>query len=688
VEAVRVLLLEDDDADAELVARALRKAEFALEVHRAKSRAEFITRLAEVKPDLIVSDYTIPGFDGLAALGLARESAPESAFIFVSGTIGEERAIEALRHGAADYVLKGNLQRLLPAVQRALRDAAAARDRRKAEAALIESEERYERLVELSPDGILLVAGGAITFANSAALNIYQAQRPEELVGKRYLDLVHAESLGEVTVRLRRPDPAELRRHLLEQKHVRLDGSVVYVELASASISLGGEECTLIVTRDITERKRYEAQLAHQATHDGLTDLPNRALLNDRLRQATASAQRRGRKVALVFIDLDNFKFVNDSFGHDVGDLVLKDIAARLLDTVRNADTVARLGGDEFVLLFVDIDHPQVVTQTMERVLAAISRPILVTGQEFVLTCSAGISVYPLDAQDADLMLRNADTAMYRAKEKGRNTFEYYTPDMNARGMEHLVLSAGLRRAIDREEFCLHFQPQIDVLSGQLVGAEALIRWDHPEKGLISPGKFIPLAENTGLILPIGQWALRTACETAKRLHEISARPFRVSVNLSARQFRQADLALYVEHVLMWTGLPSHCLELELTESMVAQDATFAVQTMSMLHSLGVRIAIDDFGTGYSSLHYLKRFPVDCLKIDKSFVSGITSSSDDAAICRTIIALGRNLGLRVTAEGVETQEQFDFLREHGCDEVQGFLTGRPMPEDDLRGLLG
>ncbi|MGH8630239.1 MAG: putative bifunctional diguanylate cyclase/phosphodiesterase, partial [Burkholderiales bacterium] len=558
---MRVLLLEDNDADAELVTRALRKVDLPLQVYRTKSRSEFISALAEVQPTLIISDYTIPGFDGLSALGLARERAPASAFIFVSGTIGEERAIEALKQGAADYVLKSNLQRLVPAVQRALRDAAKARDRQNAEAALIESEERYERLVELSPDGILLVADGAITFANTAAQKIYQADRREQLVGRRYLDLVHAESLGEVTVRLRRPDPGEPQRHLLEQKHVRLDGSVVYVELASASISLGGQECTLIVTRDITERKRYEEQLAHQATHDGLTDLPNRVLLNDRLRQATASAQRRGRKVALVFIDMDNFKFVNDSFGHDVGDLVLKDIAARLLDTVRNADTVARLGGDEFVLLFVDIEDPQVVTQTMERVLAVISRPILSAGQEFVLTCSAGISVFPLDAQDADLALRNADTAMYRAKEKGRNTFEYYTPDMNARGMEHLVLSAGLRRAIDRQEFCLHYQPQIDILSGRLVGAEALIRWNHPERGMIAPGKFIALAENTGLIVPIGQWALRAACETVKRLHGTFSRPFGVSVNLSARQFRQADLALYVEEVLKSTGLPPECLE-------------------------------------------------------------------------------------------------------------------------------
>jgi EAL domain-containing protein (putative c-di-GMP-specific phosphodiesterase class I) len=324
----------------------------------------------------------------------------------------------------------------------------------------------------------------------------------------------------------------------------------------------------------------------------------------------------------------------------------------------------------------------------MERVLATVSRPILAAGQEIVLTCSAGISIFPLDAEDADLTLRNADTAMYRAKEKGRNTFEYYTPDMNARSMEHLVLSAGLRRAIDRREFLLYYQPQIDIRSGQFVGAEALIRWNHPDRGLIAPGHFIALAESTGLIVSIGQWALRAACEATVRLHTIRPPPFGVSVNLSARQFRQADLVAYVQEVLKSTGLPPECLELELTESMVAQDVAFAAQTMRMLKTLGVRIAIDDFGTGYSSLHYLKRFPVDRLKIDKSFVSGITSDGDDAAICRTIIVLARNLGLRVTAEGVETREQLDFLRDHGCDEVQGFLFAHPVPESDLRGLLG
>ena len=689
MEPVRVLLLEDNDADAALLMRILGKSGLLspMEIFRAKTHAEFVQKLAEIRPTLIISDYTIPGFDGLSALGIAHENASETPFIFVSGTIGEERAIEALKRGASDYVLKDNMQRLAPAVQRALQEAKVMRARRDAEQALTESEKRYESLVELSPDGIFLVANGAISFANRAAMKIYRADRQEQLVGKPYIDLVHKQSLGDVTSRLRSFKAHPEDRPYVEQKHVRLDGSEVHVELASTSIMLHGRESMLIVTRDITERKRYESQLKHQATHDGLTGLANRALLNDRLHYAIASAKRHGRAVALAFVDLDHFKFVNDSFGHEVGDGVLKEVSSRLVKAIRDVDTVSRLSGDEFVVLFEDLETPEIVTQLMERVLPAISHPLVVGSEEIVLTCSAGISVYPLDAEDADAVLRNADTAMYRAKEKGGNAFEYYTADMNSRSKEHLLLSAGLRRALERNEFFLHYQPQMDIATGRLSGMEALIRWNHPEQGVIAPGRFIPVCEQTGLIVPIGQWVLRAACESTRQLGSILGRVPVISVNVSARQFKRSDLAPYIEEVLRALDFPPECLELELTESMVAQDAAFAAQTMRSLKSLGVRIAIDDFGTGYSSLSYLKRYPVDRLKIDQSFVSGIASDPDDETICRTIISLAHNLGLKVIAEGVENDKQLAFLQQYGCDEVQGYLIGRPMPWDDLQKLF-
>jgi diguanylate cyclase (GGDEF)-like protein/PAS domain S-box-containing protein len=685
MDPVRVLLLEDNDHDAELLARVLGRAEppMNLEIHRAKSRAEFVAKLSSVRPALIISDYTIPGFDGLSALGISQESASDVPFIFVSGTIGEERAIDALKRGASDYVLKDNARRLVPAVQRALQEAVVMRAKRQAEQALIESEKRYESLVELSPDGVFLVTDGIISFANNAAVRIYRAEKPEQLIGRRYVDLVHAESLGDVTMRLRSFRAHQDTQPYMEQKHVCLDGTEVQVELASTRLTFHGSESVLVVTRDITERKRYESQLRHQATHDTLTGLANRALFNDRLRRAVASCRRYGRTVALAFVDLDRFKMVNDSFGHDAGDTVLKEVAARLLGVVREIDTVARLSGDEFVILFEDLESQEIVTQMMERVLPAVSQPLALAGEEIVLTCSAGVSVYPSDGEDGDATLRNADTAMYRAKEKGGNAFEYYTSDMNSRSKEHLVLSAGLRRALEREEFFLEYQPQLDLATGHLSGMEALIRWNQTERGVVPPAQFIPVCEQTGLIIPIGQWVLRKACEWTRSMGDKLGHTPIVSVNVSARQFRRTDLALYVEQVLAATGFPPHALELELTESMVAQDASFAVQTMRSLKALGVRIAIDDFGTGYSSLSYLKRYPIDRLKIDKSFVWGIASDTDDETICRTIISLAHNLGLAVIAEGVESEAQLAFLRAHGCDEVQGYLIGRPMPGDDL-----
>jgi diguanylate cyclase (GGDEF)-like protein/PAS domain S-box-containing protein len=687
MDRIDVLLLEDNDTDAELLERSLRAAELPVELHRARNRPEFLGALANVQPALIICDYTLPGFDGISALDVAREQHPDCPFIFVSGTIGEERAIDALKKGAADYVLKDNMRRLVPAVQRALKEAKDARARRQIEKTLRETKERYESLVERSPEGILLVSKGIITFANHAAMVLYRAGRPEQLVGRPYAELIHEESLGLVTTRLRPEHEANGFQSEIEQKHLRLDGSAVYVEIISAETSLHGQDVKLIFTRDITDRKRSEAELAHQATHDALTGLANRSLINERLQHAVATAKRHKWNVALAFFDVDEFKSVNDSFGHDAGDRVLKDIANRLASSMRITDTIARLGGDEFLVLLPGIEEPEFVTQLISRALAEIAKPILVNGQEIVLTCSAGISIYPLDAPDADLLLRNADTAMYRAKQKGRNAFEYFTPDMSANSMEQLLMSASLRRAVEREEFRIHYQPQVDARSGKLSGVEALIRWEHPDRGLILPGQFVPLCETTGLIVPISQWILRTACGQMQRLQDELSLPFVVSVNLSARQFRQTDLVAFIKDVLAQSGFPPQILELELTESVVAQDVAFAVETMENLKSLGLRIAIDDFGTGYSSLSYLKHFPVDRLKIDMSFVSGITSDPADAAICRTIISLARNLGLNAIAEGVETREQLVFLQEHGCDDVQGYLVARPMPEEQLRAYI-
>jgi diguanylate cyclase (GGDEF)-like protein/PAS domain S-box-containing protein len=681
-----VLLLEDNDSDAGLLERELRKAGIDFAIHRVETQHDYVRALSEQKPSLIISDYTLPGFDGLSALGIARQTLPDSPFIFVSGTIGEERAIDALKLGATDYILKDNLRRVGPAVKKALAEAEERVRRREAEKALRSAEEQYQNLVELSPDAILTVSGGLITFANKAALKLYRADDREQLVGKEYIDLVHEDSLGSTTARLRGLEGQAQKHSSIEQKHVRLDGSVVHVELTSAPVALHGNDAILIFARDVSERKRYQSELEHQATHDALTGLPNRNSLKYRLSHAIASARRHDKMVAITFIDLDNFKSINDNFGHEVGDEVLKVVAARLAEAVRTTDTVVRLGGDEFVLLFTDLDDVDVVTQLMHRALPAISRPIHAAGTELVLTCSAGISIYPLDARDADIVLRNADRAMYRAKEKGRNNFEYFTPDLNSRSSERQALSAELHRAIERREFCLSYQPQVDIPSGRPTGAEALIRWNHPARGILLPEKFIPLCEELGLIVPIGEWVLQTACRRVKTLLT-EQWPFTVSVNISPVQLRNTNLVALIERVLRSADLAPQYLELDLKESMLAQDPRSAVQIVKGLKSLGIDIAIDEFGAGNSGLAQLQQYPVDRLKIDRSIVNGIGLDTEDETICRTIIMLAHNLGLKVVAEGLATEEQLAFLRSHGCDVAQGYLfSGNPIPREESPAL--
>jgi diguanylate cyclase (GGDEF)-like protein len=437
------------------------------------------------------------------------------------------------------------------------------------------------------------------------------------------------------------------------------------------------------------ERKRYQVQLEHQANYDALTGLPNRNLLHDRLHQAVY-AQRMPRSVAVVFIDLDHFKFVNDSLGHSTGDKLLKGMADRLRAVLREGDTVARLGGDEFVLILNDQSNEEVIFRAMQRITAKVAEPIDVEGKELVVTCSAGISLYPQDGPDVDTLLKNADAAMYRAKEHGRNNFQFYTSEMNERVNERLALENALRRAIERDEFLLHFQQRVDLRTGAIVGAEALVRWMHPDWGLVRPVRFIPLAEETGLIVRIGEFVLREACRQARAWLDEGLRPGVISVNLSARQFRQEGLVRLVSRVLEETGLDPKYLEMELTESMVMHNVDASIATLQGLKSLGISLSVDDFGTGYSSLAYLRNLPIDKLKIDRSFVRDIGAGADgeDGVLAQAIISLGHNLKLHVVAEGVETDAQVRFLKRHRCDEVQGFFYGEPVEPAAFAKLLG
>ena len=430
-----------------------------------------------------------------------------------------------------------------------------------------------------------------------------------------------------------------------------------------------------------------KVQMDHLAYHDVLTDLPNRMLLQDRLEQAIEVAQRQDRPLALMYMDLDRFKHINDSLGHTVGDQLLQSVARRLMECVRQSDTVSRQGGDEFVLLLPLIEHAEDAALAAQKMLAALTQSHHVAGHDLHISVSIGISIYPDDGRDAQTLIKCADTAMYYAKESGRNNYKFFEPEMNARAVQRQIIEASLRRALEAQEFVLFYQPKINLESGTIVGVEALIRWQHPERGLLSPAEFVSIAEDCGLILPIGRWVLREACRQGQAWRLEGLPPITVAVNTSALEFRAKDFLANLRSTLAETGLEPRYLELELTESVLMRDAESADSVLHALAEMGVKLAIDDFGTGYSSLSYLRRFPIDALKIDQSFVKHMSGNPDDATIVSAVISMGKSLKQRVIAEGVETPEQYGFLRAQQCDEGQGFYFGRPVPAKSLATML-
>jgi diguanylate cyclase (GGDEF)-like protein len=450
----------------------------------------------------------------------------------------------------------------------------------------------------------------------------------------------------------------------------------------------GKPEFFSTIVRDISERKHHEAELIYLANHNALTGLPNRNLLTDRLQQALIEARRHDRLVAMIFLDLDRFKQITESLGHEVGDMVLKMVAEQLGGLVREGDTVAHPGGDEFALLFNDVAHSEDAARLVQKVLDHFENaPLRVGGHKLFVTFSVGVALYPADSENADGLLQAALTAMDRSQALGGNTHQFYSSEMNAKALENLAMSSALHDAISRNELELHYQPQVDLSSGEIVGMEALARWRHPHHGMVSPAVFIPLAEETGLIGPIGAWVLREACRQNKDWQDQGLPPLRVAVNLSARQFCQRDIAANVAQTLADTGLESRFLELEITESMLMQDVNATISIMQQLKKVGISFSLDDFGTGYSSLSYLKRFPIETLKIDQSFVRDIPQDKDDSAIAAAIIAMASALGIRVIAEGVETPEQLAFLCTQKCTAMQGYYFSKPLPAEDFALLL-
>ena len=549
-----------------------------------------------------------------------------------------------------------------------------------AERDIRESEERMRVFAAATNEGIFMHHGGILRDVNDALVAMTGYAR-EEIIGREALSFIAPEWLDAATEyqRAGREDP-------YEAELVHKNGRRIPVEIVAKTVMIGGEESRLGVVRDLTARKHAEARIQYLAHHDMLTGLPNRAYLTERLTTILALARRHGTLVAIMFIDLDNFKIVNDSLGHHVGDILLKQVAARIKEVLREADMVSRLGGDEFLVILADFATPDDAAKVAEKLLQVIAAPIDLEGREVRANASIGISVFPRDGDNADDLIRHADAAMYSAKEHGRGHSRFYTPGLADANAETLAREAKLREALRRGEFVLHYQPQLGVSDLRLAGIEALVRWRHPQRGLIDPSEFIEFAEAHGLIDDIGQYVLREACRQNKAWQEAGFAALPISVNVSAAQFHRGDLVANVRRVLQETGLEGRYLELELTESML-MDQEIVGGALTGLRALGVKLSIDDFGTGYSSLSYLKRYPIDRLKIDRSFIDDLGVDADDRAIAVAIINLARTLKLAAVAEGVERQEQLDFLRDHGCDQFQGYLAGSPVPAAEFSAML-
>ncbi len=551
-----------------------------------------------------------------------------------------------------------------------------------------ESARLWARVLEDSAEGIVITDTDRRILTVNKAFTALTGYAPEEVIGSDPKVLSsgrHEPAFYHVMWRTIR----ESGRWQGEIWNRRKSGEVYLEWLSITAVRNDAGQITHYVGifTDITERKESADRIEFLANHDFLTGLPNRSLMNDLARQAVATTRRKGSNLALLFLDLDRFKTINDSLGHPAGDVLLQRVASRLTDCVREGDTVARLGGDEFLIMLPELARSQDAALVAEKIVQAMHKPIYVQEHELAITASIGISICPHDGFDVPTLVKNADAAMYHAKERGRNNFQFFTPDMNARAFEALSVEMSLRGALERNEFTLHYQPQIQILTGRIIGAEALIRWNHRDLGFVSPGKFIPVAEEHGLIVPIGDWVLRTACAQVRQWLDEGLPAVPVAVNVSAVQFRQPGLATRVAEILEQTGLAPEYLELELTESIIMREAEQSIEVLLELHDMGISLSIDDFGTGYSSLSYLRRFPIHKLKIDQSFVRDINTNPDAAAIATAIIGMGKSLKLRVIAEGVETAEQQKFLESLQCDELQGFHIGRPTEAEKFSALL-
>ncbi|HXN27627.1 MAG TPA: EAL domain-containing protein [Candidatus Acidoferrales bacterium] len=684
-----LLMIEDNPGDVRLLKEMFAEQGLReMELTHVESLAEAEHYLAFRTVDVILVDLKLPDAIGLESVRRAHAAAPRVPLVVLTKMDDESMSSEALREGAQDYLIKGQID--ARGLVRALRNAV---ERKAMDEALFAEKERAQVTLNSIGDAVICTdVSGNITFLNAVAETMTSWSR-QDAAG---LPVSEVFRILDATSRETNPNPTEKAMRQDEIVHlpsgcllVRRDGREVPIEDSVAPIHNREGRATgaVIVFHDVSAAQAMALQMNHSAHHDFLTGLPNRMLLNDRLAQAIALAARHRGKVAVLFLDVDGFKHINDSLGHSVGDKLLKSISKRLLGCIRASDTVSRQGGDEFVVLLSEVEKPEDAALAARKMLAGVANSHAVEQHDLHVTASIGVSVYPDDGLDAQTLIKNADTAMYQAKENGCHSYQFFKPAMNVRAVERQSIEEGLRRALDRQEFALHYQPKIDLMTGVITGAEALIRWTHPIRGAVSPANFIPVAEDCGLILPIGKWVLREACKQAQAWIVAGLPLGNIAVNISAIEFRDDSFLDSVFAILAETGLDPSFLELELTESALMKRADFTASVLQSLRARGIRLAVDDFGTGYSSLSYLTKFPLDGLKIDQSFVRQISLGPGDTSIVAAVINMARSLKLRVIAEGVESQQEFAFLRAQHCDEAQGYYFSRPVPAEDFAALL-
>jgi diguanylate cyclase (GGDEF)-like protein/PAS domain S-box-containing protein len=804
---LRVLVIEDSEYEHDLLRKTLLQDGLNVSTLRIDSLDSLKKALTSESWDLILSATNTAGCPPESSLKFLHQQHLDIPFILISDHIGEEKVVTLLKAGANDFVNFKNLPRLMPAIERELKEAAIRREAEETKQALHRSENRYRQLVDESPTPILLLQNEKIVFLNKAANQTLAVTEQNQPLNKPVSELLHdgppelmnsplqllrnhnsrpyqaafvradgviilvevfvspAEHEGAAATQLvftdvtqRRDSDAKLQqavqiiehtmegvlitdsqgmidsvnpafteitgyleheiisRHpriLISNRHapeffdelwneVRQTGSWrgetwnqrknAEIYPAWMTISCVKDEHENIVHyvavfSDITSIKQTQSQLEHLAHHDSLTNLPNRLLFEDRLEHAIAQAKRQKRQLAVLFLDLDRFKNINDSLGHAMGDELLKEVAARLQNILRDDDTAARLGGDEFTVLVENIDDPSQAAIVASKIQEKFKAPFRIAGRELHVTTSIGISIFPEDGKDVADLTKNADAAMYQAKEQGRNSYRYYTSELTRTAFERLLLETELRSALQHNQLLLYYQPQISLHNGEMTGAEAVLRWHHPRLGIIPPARFIPLAEESGLIHEIGNWVLQEACEQTHYLHRQGLFHGRMAINLSVRQIMQTDLILRFEQIIGESGCPPDMLQLEVTEGIFMGQMKHSVPVLDVFKKLGVSIAIDDFGTGYSSLSYLKQLPIDKLKIDRSFIRDMPHDSDAVAITQAIVSLGKNLGLRITAEGIETMAQQALLQKMGCQEGQGYLYSPPVPAETFEEML-